>query len=87
MKLHSFHALTDAPFALSDERTTETRRQPLLFIRAPKIVAYGPFVQVLSRVQGVAVAVAQDAVVATCAHPELTGADFLHRYAFGMGAG
>lgn len=82
-QLHSFHALTDAPFAPTGGPTLETRGQPLLFIRAPRIVAYGPAVRVLSRVQGAAVAVAQDAVVATCAHPELTGVDYLHRYTFG----
>lgn len=49
-----------------------------VFIRAPRIVATGPGVEVLARHQGDAVAAASGRVLATVFHPELAGDDRLH---------
>ncbi len=57
---------------------------PAVFIRAPVILATGPEVRVLARVEmdGAerAVAVRQDRVLATSFHPELTPDTRFHRY-------
>lgn len=57
---------------------------PAVFIRAPVILATGPAVRVLARVEmdGAerAVAVRQDRVLATSFHPELTPDTRFHRY-------
>lgn len=54
---------------------------PAVFIRAPVIEDVGPAVEVLARLDdGTAVAVRQDAMLATSFHPELTGDDRVHRY-------
>jgi 5'-phosphate synthase pdxT subunit len=44
-----------------------------VFIRAPKITATGPGVEILARRDGDAVLVRKDNVVAATFHPELTG--------------
>ena len=49
-----------------------------VFIRAPRIVAAGPDVEVLARHAGDAVAAASGRVLATVFHPELAGDDRLH---------
>jgi 5'-phosphate synthase pdxT subunit len=49
-----------------------------VFIRAPRIVASGPGVEVLARHAGDAVAAASGRVLATVFHPELAGDDRLH---------
>jgi 5'-phosphate synthase pdxT subunit len=49
-----------------------------VFIRAPRIVATGPGVEVLARHGGDAVAAASGRVLATVFHPELAGDDRLH---------
>lgn len=59
---------------------------PLVFIRAPRIVAVGPGVEVLGRWRGEPVVVRQGAVVACTGHPELTDSLALHALAFGQAA-
>ena len=53
---------------------------PAVFIRAPVLTGVGPRVRVLAQVNGQAVAVRQDNVLATSFHPELTPDTRLHRY-------
>ena len=50
-----------------------------LFIRAPRITSVGHDVRTLAVYDGQAIAVANDSVVATVFHPELTGDDRWHR--------
>lgn len=49
-----------------------------VFIRAPRITHVGPDVEVLARHGGDPVIVAQDKLLATVFHPELSGDDRLH---------
>lgn len=49
-----------------------------VFIRAPWVVAWGPQVEVLARVDGHPVAVRQDHTLAVAFHPELAGETRLH---------
>jgi 5'-phosphate synthase pdxT subunit len=56
-----------------------------IFIRAPRIVAVGPGVEVLERYRGEPVLVRQGNVVGACFHPELAGGA-LHRELFGARA-
>jgi 5'-phosphate synthase pdxT subunit len=49
-----------------------------VFIRAPRVVEVGAAVQVLAEIDGQAVAVAQDDVLAVAFHPELAGETRLH---------
>lgn len=52
-----------------------------VFIRAPKIAAVGPSVEVLARLaDGTIVAARQGRLLATAFHPELTGDTRFHRY-------
>lgn len=51
-----------------------------VFIRAPWIEQYGPSVEVLSEIDGRAVAVRSGSLLATSFHPELTGDNRIHRY-------
>ena len=53
---------------------------PAVFIRAPVLTGVGPRARVLAQVNGQAVAVRQDNVLATSFHPELTPDTRLHRY-------
>ena len=53
---------------------------PAVFIRAPVLTGVGPQARVLAQVNGQAVAVRQDNVLATSFHPELTPDTRLHRY-------
>jgi 5'-phosphate synthase pdxT subunit len=54
---------------------------PAVFIRAPKITAVGPPVEVLATLpDGSAVAARQGRLLVTAFHPELTDDDRLHRY-------
>lgn len=51
-----------------------------VFIRAPRIAAVGPGVQVLAMLDGEPVMVQQDRVLGSSFHPELTGDLRIHRY-------
>ena len=51
-----------------------------VFIRAPWVVKLGEGVEVLSEIDGHAVAVRQGKVLATSFHPELTSDNRIHRY-------
>lgn len=53
---------------------------PLTFIRAPKIVAVGPGVRVLLRIDDYIAAAEDDQCLATIFHPELTADLAFHRY-------
>lgn len=53
---------------------------PAVFIRAPVITRTGPKVQVLASINGQAVAVRQDNILAISFHPELTADTRLHSY-------
>lgn len=65
-QVDSFRAALDASPALGGGRL------PAVFIRAPRIVAVGPGVEVLARHQGEPVLVRQGRVLAATFHPELT---------------
>ena len=53
---------------------------PAVFIRAPVIIGVGAKVKVLAEVDGQAVAVRQDNILATSFHPELTPDTRMHSY-------
>lgn len=53
---------------------------PAVFIRAPVITGVGPEVKVLAEVNGQAVAVRQNNILATSFHPELTQDPRIHAY-------
>ncbi len=55
---------------------------PLVFIRAPRIGAVGPGVEVLARFRGEPVLVRAGAVMGAAFHPELTRDRRIHRLAF-----
>jgi pyridoxal 5'-phosphate synthase pdxT subunit len=57
---------------------------PLVFIRAPYVVAVASNVDVLLRVNGNIVACRQDNMLATSFHPELTNDISFHKYFVGM---
>ncbi len=57
----------------------DERAMPGVFIRAPRIVAVGPGVEVVATLQGEAVAVASGTIMVATFHPELTEDDRLHR--------
>lgn len=57
--------------------------QPLMFIRAPRIVAVGDSVEVLDRLAGEPILVAQGRVIAASFHPELTQNLSVHQRVFG----
>jgi 5'-phosphate synthase pdxT subunit len=52
---------------------------PAVFIRAPRIVAVGPDVEILARYEDEPVAVRQGGIMGLTFHPELTGDARLHR--------
>ncbi|MDQ3720185.1 MAG: pyridoxal 5'-phosphate synthase glutaminase subunit PdxT [Actinomycetota bacterium] len=58
-----------------------------VFIRAPWVEDAGPGVEVLAEVDGHAVAVRSEGVVAVAFHPELSGDDGLHRWLVERAAG
>lgn len=58
-----------------------------VFIRAPRITRVGAEAQVLARFHGDPVMVAQDRVLATVFHPELSGDDRLHALFLDMVSG
>ena len=66
----------------SFEATSERRGVPLVFIRAPRIRAVGPGVEVLDTFGGEPVLVRQGNVVGATFHPELTGDPTVARLAF-----
>ena len=78
-QVDSFEAKLDAP-AFDD---------PLLgvFIRAPRITAIGPQVDVLARRDGEPVLVRQRRVLAATFHPEIAGDDRVHRMLIDLSAG
>ncbi|MBK8479991.1 MAG: pyridoxal 5'-phosphate synthase glutaminase subunit PdxT [Proteobacteria bacterium] len=63
------------------------RGLPLMFIRAPRIVAYGAAVEVLDTLEGDAILVRQGRIIGACFHPELTASVAVHELAFGAAAG
>jgi pyridoxal 5'-phosphate synthase pdxT subunit len=63
--------------ALADDGVTE-----LVFIRAPRIVAVGPEVEVLTTLAGEPVMVRQGNVTGASFHPELTASPTVHRRVF-----
>ncbi|MFT5434637.1 MAG: 5'-phosphate synthase pdxT subunit [Myxococcota bacterium] len=67
----------------SFEATSDDGTLPLLFIRAPRIVAVGAGVDVLARYQSEPIMVKQGAVVAASFHPELTADSTVHHMVFG----
>jgi 5'-phosphate synthase pdxT subunit len=54
-----------------------------VFIRAPRVEEAGPGVEVLAEVDGHAVAVRQDNVLAVAFHPEIAGDPRLHAWLVG----
>lgn len=52
---------------------------PAVFIRAPRVEAVGPGVEVLASVDGAVVAVRQGSLLATSFHPEVTDDDRIHQ--------
>lgn len=58
---------------------------PAVFIRAPRITACGPGVEILAEHAGSPVAVLQGRVLGLAFHPELTGDLRLHRLFLGLG--
>lgn len=56
---------------------------PLVFIRAPRIVAVGPAAEVLATFKGEPVLVRQNHIWGATFHPELTGDRRLHQQIFG----
>jgi len=56
--------------------------RPLVFIRAPRLLAVSPAVAVLDRYVGEPVAVRQGNIVALTFHPELAGDTFFYELAF-----
>lgn len=58
---------------------------PLVFIRAPRIVACGPGVEVIERFDGDPIWVRQGAACGVTFHPELTDDLGVHRQVFGSG--
>lgn len=58
-----------------------------VFIRAPRIVAAGPSVEILAELDGDPVMVRQGRVMAGVFHPELSGDDRVHRYFMDQVAG
>lgn len=56
----------------------------LTFIRAPRIVAMGPGVEVLVALEGEPVAVRFERQIGCCFHPELDADDALYRLAFAL---
>ena len=66
----------------SFEATSDRRGVPLVFIRAPRIRAVGPGVEVLDTFGGEPVLVRQGNVVGATFHPELTGDPTVARLAF-----
>jgi 5'-phosphate synthase pdxT subunit len=56
---------------------------PLIFIRAPRIAAVGPEVQVLAKLGGEPIFIRQGMVFGASFHPELTSDPRIHRAIFG----
>jgi len=70
----------------SFEARSDDGRWPLVFIRAPRIMAVGAGVRVLATYRGEAVLVQQGNVVGAAFHPELTSDVSVHALAFGARA-
>ena len=66
----------------SFEATDDSGKYPLCFIRAPRIKALGPEVEVLATYQGEPICVRQGNITAAAFHPELTESTALHREIF-----
>jgi 5'-phosphate synthase pdxT subunit len=67
----------------SFEGTADGNALPLVFIRAPRILARGNAVEVLATLAGEAVLVRQGNLTAATFHPELTASLQVHRDVFG----
>jgi len=74
-QLDSFEALADQSWGASP--------LPLVFIRAPRIVAVGRNVKVLATFRGEPILVQQNNVYGATFHPELTSDRRVHRAVFG----
>jgi 5'-phosphate synthase pdxT subunit len=59
----------------------------MVFIRAPKIVTYGPQVKALATCRGEVVLARQAHVLVAAFHPELSDNDRVHRYFLRLGQG
>ena len=57
-----------------------TQKIPMVFIRAPYIHSWGNQVEILSQVDGKAVAARQRNMLVTAFHPELTNTPIVHQY-------
>ena len=80
-QVHSFEGAADTPPAGGPFAGQDPLH--LLFIRAPRITALGPAVQVLAALDGEPIMVRQGAVIGAAFHPELTPDRRVHRLAFG----
>ena len=68
----------------SFEAVSDEGGLPLVFIRAPRILAVGPGVEVLARFDGEPILVRQGQVTAATFHPELTPDMRVHEGVFGL---
>jgi len=66
----------------SFEATSDDGAHPLVFIRAPRIIAVGQGVDVLASLAGEPIPVRQNGVWAATFHPELTADQSIHREVF-----
>jgi 5'-phosphate synthase pdxT subunit len=67
----------------SFEAESDEEKLPLVFIRAPRILAHGPTVEVLARHRGEPVLVRAGNLTCATFHPELTDDLRVHRAVFG----
>jgi 5'-phosphate synthase pdxT subunit len=69
-----------------EAQSDEAPASHLVFIRAPRIVARGPGVEVLARYRGEPVLVREGNLTCATYHPELTGDERVHAAVFGAGS-
>ena len=70
----------EAPVRVRGALAAEGEQVPGVFIRAPRITAVGPEVEVLGELDGSPVLVRQGRILASTFHPELTEDRRVHRY-------
>jgi len=80
-QVHSFEGEADTPPA--DGPFAGQAPLHVVFIRAPRIRALGPRVEVLATLDGEPIMIRQGAVIGASFHPELTPDRRVHRLAFG----
>ena len=66
--------------SFSMEGMFASQKIPMVFIRAPYIQSWGKQVEILSQVDGKAVAARQRNMLVTAFHPELTNSPIVHQY-------